>query len=223
MKNSANKNKQHLLGRNLFTLVVFLPITIILLLTVFVAINYISVYNSSKVQPFLDKTVDTEYTESDYKINDLKRMKAKDFDDFGVIFTCTSYSEDENNAKFELRTYKNENSVDIIETMTANVCVSANWISFIAYGSKTTTLKLASDQATAEGSTTYRKTFTVSIPNETFPSKANTWPVKVTVSKPKYYVYLQWTYYADGKAVTDAVVLEYNYDDILPQTGGIRG
>lgn len=222
MKNSTTKNKQRLLGRNLFTLVIFLPITILLLLIVFVAINYISVYNSSKIQPFLDKTVDTEFTESDYKINDLKRMKAKDFDDFGIVFTCTSYSEDENNVKFTLGTYKNENSVEIIETMKANVCVAANWISFVAYGSKTTTLKLNDDKDKVEASSANRKTFTVSVPSDTFPSKANTWPVKINVSQPKYYVYLEWQHYVDGKAVTEAVVLEYNYDDVLPQTGGIR-
>ncbi len=220
MKDNNSSKKNKLFGRNIFTLFILIPILFVVIFCIFIIVNYVSVYNSNKLEAFKDKNIEEQYDSSSYN-QEPTRMKGSQFDEYGIIFKCVEYNEDKKTANYELRVYKNENSKDLSKNITANVCLTADWIGFVSYATKTTSLRLADDKSTAEGSVTYRKTFSISNIVD-FPQKADTWPVKVTVNEPNIYLYLEFTYQENGKAKTDAYVLEYSYQDLLPESGGIR-
>ncbi len=221
MSNKKNTPKKYVFGRNLFTLLVILPIVIIVVLGIFITINYISAYNSAKISPFIDKTSSEKFPEGTYETNGVKTLKENEFNDFGVIFKCTNYNEDAKTATYELRTYENDNTPKLTGEITANICLTANWINFVTYGSKSSTIKMAQNKEKAEESAVYRKTFTVKDLVD-LPAKSKTWPVKITVSEPLIYLYLSYTYQENGKSKTEAVILKYTYSDLQPETGGIR-
>lgn len=218
-KNTASP--KHGFGRNLYTLLIVLPIAVIVILGVFITINYVTVYNSNKISPFIDKTSDEKFTEGTYQTDGIQTIKEKEFLDFGILLKCTTYNEDSKTATYELRVYENESTPKLTDNLTANICLAANWIGFASYGSKSSTIKLAPSKDTAESSTTYRKTFTVNSLVD-LPAKADTWPVKITVSEPTIYLYLAYSYQENGKTKTDSVIIKYSYDELKPESGGIR-
>lgn len=227
-KNTAFKKR--LFGRNLFTLIFILVAAVLLFFIIYVPTNYITTYNSNKIRPFIDKTKDTTFeTQSQsnpFNATDAVYMQGKDFDDFGMIFKCTEYSEDSKSASYELRIYKTENTKSIVQdTVSVSLCLKANWIGFVAYSSTSpSTTKLSADKETAEKSdlsSTYKKTLKISSLAD-FPAKASTWPVKITVAEPSIYLYISYQYKENGVTKTNSYILSYSYAELIPETGGIR-
>lgn len=220
-KNKGEKTK--LFGRNLFTFLVFTGGFILIILIAFSTVSYITTYNKSLITPFIDKDFNEQYTTEDYNINDIQRMNHKDFTDFGIILKCTEYSEDAKQAKYRLKTYKTENTNAIEGSITANVMLTAKWINFVSYATKTTTLKIYDDEASAleSNKSSYYKDFTIKNLAD-FPAKTSTFPIKVTVDEPSIYLYISYKYKKSGEIKTLSYVLEYSYSDLIPETGGIR-
>lgn len=222
--------KKRLFGRNLFTLIFIIVAMILLFFIIYVPSNYITAYNSNKIRPFIDKTKDTTFeTQSQsnpFNVADAVYMKEKDFEDFGILFKCTEYSEDSQSASYELRTYKTEATKAIVQdTISVSLCLKANWIGFVAYSSTSpSTTKLSADKETAEKtdlSSTYKKTLKISSLAD-FPAKANTWPIKITVSEPSIHLYISYNYKENGVTKTNSYILNYTYSELIPETGGIR-
>lgn len=229
MKKKNDAPKRKLFGRNLFTLLVFGGGFIIIVLAIFSTVSYISTYNGSKITPFVDKNFDEQWTAEDYNVENAIRITNEELEEFGVIFTCTEYSEDSNTAKFKLKTYKKENTKSPIEQdgkwITANVMMTAEWINFVSYSSnKTTSLRMYDDEETANGSSSksnYSKEFTVkNLAN--FPAKANTFPVKIEVDEPTIYLFISYNYKQNAEIKNLTYIIEYSYSDLIPETGGIR-
>lgn len=222
MKANKSTPKKRLFGRNVFTLVVVALSIIIVFLGIFITTQYVSTYNKNNVTPYVTKTLGTNFAEGDYNSNAV-RMKGKDFKELGVIFTCTNFVDEETtkSAKYELRTYLLDDSKNISENLVANVCFANDWIGYVAYSSKSTSVKVAADKKTAEESTTYRKTFTINSFGN-YPAKTDTWPIKISVDKPTIYLYLEYSYYQNGEKKKEAYILEYSYDELIPQVGGIK-
>ncbi len=219
----VNKKKKHLFGRNLFTLLFVLITLLVIAIIVFPITTYSKAYNENKLTPFVNRTATEEFTEGTYNIENVKRMHNSKFKELGIIFNCTSFVQEAGNksAAYELRVYKNENSKNITGSITANICLSADWVGYIGYGTKTTSLRVADDKEKAESSTTYRRSFTVSNLIE-FPAKAKTWPVNVVVSEPTIYLYISYNYQENGKTKQETFILKYDYSELIPQSGGIK-
>ena len=223
MNKKDNAPKRKLFGRNLFTLLVVCGGFILIMLIAFSTVSYVTTYNKSKITPFIDKDFDEQFTVEDYNIDNITRVHHSEFEDFGVIFKCTEYSEDSNTAKFRLKTYKKEGTKNITGNITANVMMTAEWINFVSYASKTTTLKMyeSEEKALESNKSSYYKDFTVKNLAD-FPAKADTFPVKVSVDEPSIYSYISYKYIQSGETKTLSYVLEYSYLDLKPETGGIR-
>ncbi len=220
-KNNAPKRK--LFGRNLFTLLVFVGGFILIMLIAFSTVSYVTTYNKSIIEPFIDKDFDEEFTVDDYNIDSIVRIHHSELEDFGVILKCSEYSEDSKTAKFRLKTYKKEGTKAPNGNITANVMMTAKWINFVSYSSKTTTLKMYEDETAAleSNKSSYYKDFTIKNLAD-FPAKANTFPIKVSVEEPTIYLYLSYKYIQSGETKTLTYVLEYAYKDLIPESGGIR-
>lgn len=223
MKKNDSTPKRRLFGRNLFTMIVVALSIVIVFLGIFITTQYVSAYNTNKINPFVTKSVGTNFDEGTYNTNDVVRMNGADFDKLGLVFTCTKFVDEETtkSATYELRTYLLENSKAVNGNITANVCFANDWVGYVAYASKSSTIKVAKDLETAEGNTTYRKTFTISSFGD-YPAKTNTWPIKITVNKPVIYLYLSYSYYENGENKTENYILKYSYDELIPQVGGIK-
>ena len=223
MKKKDSAPKKRLFGRNIFTIIVVLASIIIVFLGVFITTQYVSTYNTNKINPFVTKSVGTNFDEGQYNTNDVVRMDGADFDKLGLIFTCTKFVDEESSksATYELRTYLLEDSKPINDNITANVCFANNWVGYVSYASKSSTIKVAPSKEKAEESTTYRKTFTISSFGD-YPAKTKTWPINITVDKPTIYLYLSYSYYENGTNKTENYILKYSYDELIPQVGGIK-
>lgn len=214
--------KKRLFGRNLFTLIFAIVVLLVLVLGISITMSYVTTNNANKITPFVDKNTTEQFTEGTYN-TDAKRINGKDFDEFGLIFKCNQYLDEDSKktATYELRVFKTEDTKNITGSITANVCLAANWVGYASYATKSTSVKIAADEETALGSTAYRKTFTLSSLDD-YPAKANTWPIKITVSEPTIYLYISYDYYENGKAKTDTYILKYSYSELTPLEGGIR-
>lgn len=224
-KNEAPKRK--LLGRNLFTLLVFCGGFMLIMLIAFSTVSYVTTYNKSKITPFEDKNFDEKFASDDYDFENAIRIHHSELEDFGVLLKCSEYSEDSKTAKFRLETYKKEGTKDPIQQdgkwITANILMTAKWINFAQYASKVTSLRMYDDEASAleSNKSNYYKDFTVSSIAD-FPAKTNTFPVKITVDEPTIYLYISYNYKQNAEIKTLTYILEYAYTDLIPESGGIR-
>lgn len=223
MSNKNNTPKKRLFGRNLFTLIFIIAVALVLFVAIYIPVNYVSTYNANKFEPFVDKTKDTKFDENTFDTANAVRMNGKDFTEFGMIFKCTEYSEDSKTARYEIRTYKTENTKTITnDTISLSLCLKANWVGVIKYSNQTpTTTRLSADKEAAEKdslSSTYKRTLTIS-GLEDFPLKAKTWPFKVKVDEPEYYLYVS---YKTNNNKTNSYILRYTYSELIPESGGIR-
>ncbi|MBE6137208.1 MAG: hypothetical protein E7176_02300 [Erysipelotrichaceae bacterium] len=227
-KNNSPK-KRKLFGRNAFTLYIFIPIVLILILGVFVAASYISTNNSNKIKPFETKSAGVLFTDNEgtnsFLVEDAEYISPNQFTEFGYILKCTSYNEDSKTAEYLFKPYKTETTKAISnDKISVALCMKADWIGFVGYSTTSpTTVTLSSDLEKAESTTssTYRKTLTISSLMD-FPAKTNNWPIKVTVKEPEIFLYIQYSYQENGKNVTKVYIIEYSYSDLIPETGGIR-
>lgn len=227
-KNQAPK-KQRLFGRNAFTFFVFVPIVIIVILGVFIGASYVSTYNSNKIKPFENKSVGVLFTDNEGKneflVENATYLKGGEFEDFGYLFKCTSYNEDSKSATYTFIPYKTEETKAIKnDKISVALCLKADWVGYVGYSSTTpSTVTLSSDKEKAEETTssTYKKNLNINSLYD-FPSKADTWPVKVKVEEPEIYLYIAYTFQENGKDVTNSYIIEYAFDDLIPESGGIR-
>ena len=217
MAKNNNKKKKIIFGRNIFTIVVVL---VVLLIGTIIADNIItSVQND--VTPFVTKADGTTYDEGTYDLENCKKIKLSELEEFGLKFVCTEYNEDTQQIKYTMTTYLTEKSKDIISgSCTAQVCVASDYIGFISYSTKHTTVKFAADLETAENSSTYQKTFTISSVID-YPAKSQHWPFPITVDSPTTYLYISYNYNSNGAKRTETFLIEFSYKDLLPETGGI--
>ena len=228
-ENNQEKKKKLPFGRNIFTIVfVAVSITIITLI-IYTITSYTTAYNNNKFTPFVDETIGKQYESSSYNLENVSRISHKDFKDFGLVVTCTSYDEDENTgasakASYKIATYKFEDTKDIKNgKVSVMMCMGADWVNFLKYPTSTSIRELefnASEEVAKKDSPTYSRTFSFSGIID-FPAKANTWPIPITVDCPNIYLYLSYSYQENGKTLTKSYVLQYSYYDLIPQTGGI--
>lgn len=152
-KKKIEKHKNRLFGRNLFTLIFAIVAILIIAFAVTTIQSYTSTSSKTKVVPFETKNLnstDNTFTEGTYnttndKNNTVIRMNGKDFNEIGLFFSCKEYNEDKGSAKYELKMYFNDNTPEEIKYNTkfqANVCMSAKWIGFVSYATKTSTIKI---------------------------------------------------------------------------------
>lgn len=227
-KNNAPK-KQRLFGRNAFTLFVFVPLVLVVILGIFVGVSYISTYNSNKIKPYEHKSTGVLFTDNEgenkFLIEDAIYIDAEEFNDFEFILKCTSYNEDAKSAAYDFKPYKTEETKAISnDKISVALCLKADWVGYVGYSSTTpSTVTLSSDKEKAENTTssTYKKTLNINSLYD-FPAKAETWPVKVKVEQPEIYLYLSYVYQENGKNITKTYILEYEYTDLIPESGGIR-
>ncbi len=228
-ENNTAQKKKLPFGRNIFTFVFGILVVLILTCIIYTIYSYSSTYSNNKFTPFTDESVGKAYESSSYKLDDVTRTNFKNFNDFGVVLTCTSYDEDENTgatvkASYKVALYKYENTREIKNgTVDVMICMGADWINFLKYPTSTSirTLEFNSSEEVAKQTTpTYSRTFSFSGLVD-FPAKAKTWPIPVTVDCPNIYLYLSYQYQENGKTLTKSYVLQYSYYDLIPQTGGI--
>lgn len=223
MKNNNTTPKKRLFGRNIFTLVVAAFSILIVFLGIFITSQYVTTYNKNNITPFVTKKVGENFEENVYDLNNVVRMNGKDFDKLGVILKCTKFTDEETTkqATYELRLYSLENSKTVSTSVTANICFANDWVGYATYSSKSSTIKVAKDEAEALEKSTYRKTFTLNSFGE-YPTKTDTWPIKISVDKPTIYLYLSYKYYENGTEKTENYILKYSYDELIPEVGGIK-
>ena len=227
--NNTNQKKKLPFGRNIFTFVFGIVVILLLTCIIYTITSYTTTYNNNKFTPFVDESVGKAYESSSYKLDDVSRINHKDFKDFGVVLTCTSYDEDENTsatikASYKIALYKYDDTREIKNgTVDVMICMGADWINFLKYPTSTSIRTLefnASEEVAKQTSPTYSRTYSFSGLVD-FPAKANTWPIPVTVDCPNIYLYLSYQYQENGKTLTKSYVLQYSYYDVIPQTGGI--
>ena len=224
-----NQKKKLPFGRNIFTFVFGVVVVLVLTLIIYTSYSYISTYNNNKYTPFVDESIGKQYESNSYNLDGVTRTNYKNFNDFGLVVRCTSYEQDNNTsavnkATYKISTYKLENTKDIKNgKVSFMMCMGADWVGFLKYPTSTSiaTLEFNANEETAKkDSPTYSKTFTFSgIIN--FPAKANTWPIPVTLDCPLIYLYVNYSYQENGKTLSKSYVLQYNYYDLIPETGGL--
>lgn len=233
MSNSNNKEK--LKPRVIVKIVVLLVIIIGVLITPFIysGTTYIKAWNNNKITPFAptitqsdDSSTPTETAKiSGLKLDNVKRIEHTEFDKFDLTFEATNYDDrDAKKVDFKIILKKNDNTPDGLTTISGSsttlvqtgICLCANWIGFESYQ---TSLSTFNDSYLTNGSSR-----TTSIKCETsFPAKADTWPVKVTVDSPDCYLYVYYRTQENGEYVDNSYILKYTYSDIMTSstTGGI--
>lgn len=227
--NNKSSNKSKLFGRNVFTLYIIVPILFILILGIFITVNYISTYNNNKIIPFENKSVGVLFTDNDgtnsFNVENAKQITEEEFTEFGYILKCIEYNEDSKTAKYEFRPYKLETTKAITnDKVSVALCLKTDWIGFVGYSSTSAvSATLSSDLEKAESTTsaTYKKDLSITSLVD-LPAKVDTWPVKVKVNEPEIYLYLEYSYQENGKTKTNTFIVEYSYSDLIPESGGIR-
>lgn len=192
-----------------------------------ILIWFISV-TSMSISAFINTTADkTSFSDSTGQgltnIENAKRMNNEDFNDFNIRFTCTNYNEDGKSATFRLYYYSDENSVTLASSISTKLLLTADYIDFTSWSSTYTVSSLATSLESAEGSSTYYKTYTTSSLVD-FPTKITTptWPYNIGyVSRPIAYLYLNYTCKENSKNVTKTYILRYDYNEFNIIQGGV--
>ena len=122
VKNNEKKKKKLPFGRNLFTLIFIALVLVLVAFTVSTITSYVKASNSSKYEAFVTQTISngerTDFAEGTFNTVD-ERIKAKDFNTFGIELKCTNYVEDENTesttrqAQYKISLYKYEDTPSI--------------------------------------------------------------------------------------------------------------
>lgn len=222
MGKNKNEQKNKLFGRNTFTMLFILIGGIVLFLVVFTISSYVSIGNQNDVTPFVTK--DADGCEVQFDVENVTRMDAKDFNEFKLEFQCTDYKTSTGTAQFKIKAYKNENTRNVNSNTKLKValCLASDWVGFASYSSEELSRTLEINEK--EDGT---KSTTLTISNIiSYPAKANTWPVPVTVNSPDAYLYVSYTYYKNdnvsaGETETKNYILKYSYSEFDVQAGGL--
>lgn len=231
----SNNNKEKLKPRVIVKIVVLLVIIIGVLITPFIysGTTYIKAWNNNKITPFAPTVTESdsggEATTTDkisgLKLDNVQRINHTEFNKFDLTFEATNYDDrDAKKVEFKIILKKNDNTPSGLTTISSGstnmvqtgICLCANWIGFESYQ---TSLSTFNDSYLTNGTAR-----TTSIKCETtFPAKADTWPVKVTVDSPNCYLYIYYRTQENGEYVDNSYILEYTYSDIMTSstTGGI--
>ncbi|MCR5349610.1 MAG: hypothetical protein K6E20_01315 [Acholeplasmatales bacterium] len=228
MSKDTNK-KGFRLGRNLGTMLIVIGAVAIIFLTILM-IERGKAWSDLKTNVTAYSDTDkASYVKDQIDLDNVERVKYKNFDYMDIDFYCSLYTDNQENyyvkkkssdtcdnkdkLTFKLTLSKNSNTgkprTQDGYIAYANVGIAQDTIGDEAYS---TTLKSYTDSTIfSTSSSTFSVTSTVS-----YPCKVKSWPFSKTIKTPNAYVYLKYLTYDDsGNQEIKEFIIEYKYSEYM--------